>query len=80
MYIRTYVHKWFMQEFLTERQNMQAKIDHLQEAVRTHFSALTTLKQHASNLREEKEKSDQLVCMFVCMYVCMYVWYCKSSL
>ena len=61
-----------MQEFLTERQNMQAKIDHLQEAVRTHFSALTTLKQHASNLREEKEKSDQLVCM--------YVWYCRSSL
>ena len=49
------------EDFLAERQNMQAKIDHLQEAVRTHFSALTTLKQHASQLREEKEKSDQKV-------------------
>eukprot|EP01036_Dinobryon_divergens_P027120 gene27120-35840_t len=50
-----------LEDFLRERESLQAKVEHLQEAVRTHFSALTTLKQHASQLREEKEKSDQLV-------------------
>lgn len=49
------------EELLKERADMKAKIDHLQEAVRTHFSALTTMKQTAAQLREEKEKSDQKV-------------------
>ena len=36
-----------------------AKVHHLQEAVRTHFSALTSLKQHAAQLREEKEAAEK---------------------
>ena len=43
------------EDLLRERQDMRAKIEHLQEAVKTHFSALTSLKQHANQLREEKE-------------------------
>jgi hypothetical protein len=31
----------------------------LQEAVRTHYSALTSLKQHAAQLREEKEAAEK---------------------
>ena len=34
-------------------------MNHLQEAVRTHFSALTSLKQHAAQLREEKEEAER---------------------
>ena len=34
-----------------EREEYLAKVNHLQEAVRTHFSALTSLKQHAAQLR-----------------------------
>ena len=30
-------------------------MNHLQEAVRTHFSALTSLKQQAAQYRQEKE-------------------------
>eukprot|EP01038_Epipyxis_sp_PR26KG_P008719 gene8719-11781_t len=44
---------------LSERADLQSKVDHLQEAVRTHFSALTSLKQHAAQLREEKEIAEK---------------------
>lgn len=42
-----------------EREEYMAKVHHLQEAVRTHFSALTSLKQHAAQLREEKEAAEK---------------------
>eukprot|EP00606_Chrysophyceae_sp_TOSAG23-5_P000755 GSChrysophyteH2.ASY1.ANO1.454.1 assembled CDS len=42
-----------------EREDYLAKVNHLQEAVRTHFSALTSLKQHAAQLREEKEAAER---------------------
>ena len=44
---------------MQEREDLLAKVEHLQEAVRTHFSALTSLKQHASQLREEKEEAER---------------------
>lgn len=47
------------EDIAKERENLLAKVDHLQEAVRTHFSALTSLKQQASVLREEKQSSDR---------------------
>jgi predicted ribosome quality control (RQC) complex YloA/Tae2 family protein len=34
-------------------------MNHLQEAVRTHFSALTSLKQQAAQYREEKETAEK---------------------
>jgi len=43
----------------SEREGYRAKISHLQEAVRTHFSALTSLKQQANQLREEKEAAEK---------------------
>lgn len=43
----------------SEREEYRAKVSHLQEAVRTHFSALTSLKQHANQLREEKEMAEK---------------------
>ena len=48
------------EDIAKERENLLAKVDHLQEAVRTHFSALTSLKQQASVLREEKQSSDRV--------------------
>jgi len=42
-----------------EREAYLSKVNHLQEAVRTHYSALTSLKQHASQLREEKEAAER---------------------
>ena len=39
----------------------RSKMDHLQEAVKTHYAALVTLKQQASKLREEKEAAEKLV-------------------
>jgi uncharacterized protein YoxC len=47
------------EEILKERENLLIQVEHLQEAVRTHFSALNTLKQQAAVLREEKESSDR---------------------
>lgn len=44
-----------------ERNDLQTKIDHLQEAVRTHYSALVTLRQQAAKLREEKEDAEKQV-------------------
>jgi Ca2+-binding EF-hand superfamily protein len=43
-----------------ERNDLQTKIDHLQEAVRTHYSALVTLRQQAAKLREEKEEAEKV--------------------
>lgn len=48
------------EDMAKEREDLIAKVEHLQEAVRTHFSALTSLKQQASSLREDKEKSDEV--------------------
>ena len=33
-------------------------MNHLQEAVRTHFSSLTSLKQQAAQYRQEKESAE----------------------
>ena len=43
---------------MLERQDFVAKVDHLQEAVRTQYSALVALKQQAARLREEKEAAE----------------------
>jgi Ca2+-binding EF-hand superfamily protein len=48
------------EELVKERENLLVQVDHLQEAVRTHYSALNTLKQQAAALREEKETVDRL--------------------
>jgi hypothetical protein len=48
-----------IEEMVREKADLQAKIDHLQEAVRTHYSALVTLRQQASKLREEKEQAER---------------------
>jgi chromosome segregation ATPase len=42
-----------------EREDYNSKMNHLQEAVRTHFSALTSLKQQAAQYREEKETAEK---------------------
>lgn len=47
------------EKVLAERQDYLSKIDHLQEAVRTQYSALVTLKQQAAKLREEKEEAEK---------------------
>jgi hypothetical protein len=39
-------------------------MNHLQEAVRTHFSSLTSLKQQAAQYRKEKEGSGPLSLLF----------------
>jgi len=38
-----------------EKEDLKAKVSHLQEAVRSHFSALTTLQQQAAQCAKEKE-------------------------
>jgi protein fantom len=47
------------EKVLAERQDYLSKIDHLQEAVRTQYSALVSLKQQAAKLREEKEEAEK---------------------
>ena len=47
-------------EALREKENLQGQIGHLQEAVRTNYSALNTLKQQAAQLREEKEELERV--------------------
>jgi hypothetical protein len=49
-----------LEEAVRERETFQSKIDHLQEAVRTHYSALVSLKQQAAKLREEKEDAERI--------------------
>lgn len=49
------------QEMIKEKEQLQFQVEHLQEAVRTHFSALTSLKQQASQLRVEKDEALQKV-------------------
>jgi len=41
-----------------ERDELRSKTEHLQEAVRTHYSALVSLKEQAANLRKEKETAE----------------------
>lgn len=48
------------EDLASERADLLAKLDHLQEAVRTHYSALTAQKQQLAQAREEKEASDKL--------------------
>ena len=48
------------EDLAAERGDLLAKVEHLQEAVRTHFSALTSLKQQASQFREEKEETEKI--------------------
>lgn len=48
-----------LEEAAREREEYRNKVTHLQEAVRTHFSALTSLKQQAATLREEKEEAEK---------------------
>jgi protein fantom len=48
------------EKVLSERQDYVAKVDHLQEAVRTQYSALMSLKQQAAKLREEKEEAEKV--------------------
>ena len=47
------------EKVMMERQDYVAKVDHLQEAVRTQYSALVALKQQAAQLREEKEEAEK---------------------
>ena len=49
------------EKMLSQRQDDVSKIDHLQEAVRTQYSALVALKQSAAKLREEKEEAERQV-------------------
>ena len=39
----------------------KVKIGHLQEAVKTHFSALTSLKQQCTALKKEKDDANRLI-------------------
>ncbi|KAJ1428031.1 hypothetical protein B484DRAFT_396992, partial [Ochromonadaceae sp. CCMP2298] len=48
------------EDLAREREDLLAKVEHLQEAVRTHFSALTSLKQQCAASREEKEAADKI--------------------
>lgn len=48
-----------LQEVVQEKVSLQAKIDHLQEAVQTNHSALQSLRQQAMKMREEKELAEQ---------------------
>lgn len=48
------------EDLLRERDTLSGQISHLQEAVRTNFSALNTLKQQAAQLREEKDTLKKL--------------------
>jgi Ca2+-binding EF-hand superfamily protein len=48
------------EKVMLERQDYVAKVDHLQEAVRTQYSALVALKQQAAQLREEKEAAERV--------------------
>jgi superoxide dismutase len=47
-----------------EKEDYKNKMNHLQEAVRTHFSSLTSLKQQAAQYRKEKEGSGPLSLLF----------------
>ena len=49
------------EELVKQRDTLMVKVDHLQEAARTHYSALTSLKQQAAQLREEKDNADKIV-------------------
>jgi Ca2+-binding EF-hand superfamily protein len=48
-----------LEEAAREREEYKAKVVHLQEAVRTHFSALNSLKNQAAEMREEKEAAER---------------------
>jgi Ca2+-binding EF-hand superfamily protein/FtsZ-binding cell division protein ZapB len=48
------------EDLAAERADLLGKVEHLQEAVRTHYSALTSLKQQATQLRDEKEAAEKV--------------------
>lgn len=48
-----------LEEAARDREEYRQKIDHLQEAVKTHYSALVTLNQQAEQLRQEKLAAEQ---------------------
>lgn len=54
-----------LEELINERDSLAGQVAHLQEAVRTNFSALTTLKKQAAQIREErdsfKKSNDELL-------------------
>ena len=50
-----------IEELTRERDDLKQKTDHLQEAVRTHYSALVSLKDQAGKLRQEKEAAENEV-------------------
>lgn len=59
-----------------EKEDCKNKMSHLQEAVRTHFSSLTSLKQQAAQYRQEKEGENQIFHF----YFYYTVWYSKFIL
>jgi myosin heavy subunit len=50
-----------LEELAKERDDIQGKYEHLQEALRTNYSALTSLKQELAKLREAKEIAENTV-------------------
>jgi chromosome segregation ATPase len=48
-----------LEEAVRENENYRGKLNHLQEAVRTNFSALQSLRQQAAQLREQKEEAEK---------------------
>lgn len=49
------------QDLIKEKEQLVFQVEHLQEAVRTHFSALNTLKQQAAQLRGEKDEAHKKI-------------------
>ena len=62
-----------------EKEDCKNKMSHLQEAVRTHFSSLTSLKQQAAQYRQEKEGENQIFYFVFCFFY-YTVWYTKFVL
>ena len=58
IYLRYYYNTTNTIYFQREKEDYKNKMNHLQEAVRTHFSSLTSLKQQAAQYRQEKESAE----------------------
>lgn len=50
-----------VEDYAKEREDNLAKVSHLQEAVRTHHSALVSLRQETLKLREDKERAETML-------------------
>jgi uncharacterized coiled-coil DUF342 family protein len=48
-----------LEDAAKEREEYLAKVNHLQEAIKTNFSALNSLRQQAAQYREEKEEAER---------------------